>query len=43
MFIGTFDSDDTNQFLSDVSAAFDEFKASGVKNILIDVTDNGGP
>jgi C-terminal processing protease CtpA/Prc len=43
MFIGTFDSPDLSQFPADVAAAFDQFKASGVKNILIDVTNNPGP
>jgi hypothetical protein len=42
MFVGTFDSDDLNQFPADITAAFAQFKASGVKNILIDVTNNGG-
>jgi hypothetical protein len=43
MFIGSFDQDDISLFPVDVAAAFDQFKASGVKNILIDVTNNGGP
>ena len=44
MFIGSFDgSDDAEaQFPSDVAAAVNEFKSSGVTNLLIDVTDNGG-
>ena len=42
MLIGTFDSEDLKQFPADVVAAFAQFKASGVKNILIDVTNNGG-
>jgi hypothetical protein len=41
MFIGTFEGD-LNQFPVDVAAAAKKFKAAGVKNILIDVTDNGG-
>ncbi|KAI0289967.1 hypothetical protein BC826DRAFT_913877 [Russula brevipes] len=41
MFIGTFEGD-SDQFPVDVAAAAKKFKASGVKNILIDVTDNGG-
>jgi len=43
MFIGTFDSKDLIQFPADVVAAFNRFKASGVKNILVDVTNNPGP
>jgi len=41
MFIGTFEGDNS-QFPADVFAAFGRFKASGVKNIIIDVTNNGG-
>ncbi len=41
MFIGTFEGDN-NQFPADVIAAFGRFKASGVKNIIIDITNNGG-
>jgi len=43
MFIGSFEQDDLSLFPADVVAAFDQFKASGVKNILIDVTNNPGP
>jgi hypothetical protein len=42
MFVGSFEQDDISQFPADVAAAFDQFKASGVKNILIDVTNNPG-
>ena len=45
MFIGSFASGDPNQtiqFPSDVDAAVKEFKSSGVTNLLIDVTNNGG-
>jgi hypothetical protein len=46
MFIGTFaiEGNDTAnaQFPTDVDAAVNEFKSSGVTNLLIDVTDNGG-
>ncbi len=46
MFIGTFaieGNDNANaQFPADVEAAVNEFKSSGVTNLLIDVTDNGG-
>jgi len=45
MFIGSFDVGSNalnNQFPSDVKAAVDEFKSSGVTNLVIDVTNNGG-
>ncbi|KAH9988078.1 hypothetical protein BJV74DRAFT_839926 [Russula compacta] len=41
MFVGSFEGD-FNQFQVDVEAAVRQFKASGVKNLLIDVTNNGG-
>ncbi|KAI0267449.1 hypothetical protein BC834DRAFT_78050 [Gloeopeniophorella convolvens] len=41
MFVGSFEGD-FNQFPVDVEAAVNQFKASGVKNVLIDVTNNGG-
>ena len=41
MFIGSFEGD-FNQFQLDVDAAVQQFKASGVTNLLIDVTNNGG-
>lgn len=42
MFIGTFLGDPI-QFIHDVDTAVKEFKSSGVTNVLIDVTNNGGP
>ena len=45
MFISTFDAnnDDLNdQFPDGVEAAENEFKSSGVTNLVIDVTNNGG-
>ncbi|KAI9513403.1 hypothetical protein F5148DRAFT_3736 [Russula earlei] len=47
MFIGTFESEqsdnnDLAQFPADVVAAVATFQASGVTNLLIDVTNNGG-
>jgi len=45
MFIGTFaiegNDDANNQFPADVEAAVNDFKSSGVTNLLIDVTDKG--
>ncbi|KAH8990807.1 hypothetical protein EDB92DRAFT_724534 [Lactarius akahatsu] len=41
MFVGSFEGD-FNQFPLDVDAAVKQFKASGVTNLLIDVTNNGG-
>lgn len=41
MFVGSFGGD-FNQFQTDVVAAFDQFKASGVSRLLIDLTNNGG-
>jgi|SRR5712672_1176422 len=41
MFIGTFEGD-LNQFPVDVEAVVNEFKSSGVTNLLIDVTNNPG-
>ena len=41
MFVGSFE-DDLNQFPLDVQAAVEQFKASGVTNLLVDVTNNGG-
>jgi len=46
MYVGTFaiegNDDANNQFPADVEAAVNDFKSSGVTNLLIDVTDNGG-
>ncbi|KAI0267484.1 hypothetical protein BC834DRAFT_982168 [Gloeopeniophorella convolvens] len=41
MFVGSFEGE-FDQFPVDVEAAVNQFKASGVKNVLIDVTNNGG-
>ncbi len=41
MFVGSFEGD-FDQFPLDVDAAVKQFKASGVTNLLIDVTNNGG-
>ena len=45
MFVGSFepnDDNDTYHFQVDVQGAIDQFKSSGVANLLIDVTNNGG-
>lgn len=42
MFVGSFEGD-FDQFPLDVDAAVTQFKASGVTNLLVDVTNNGGP
>ena len=42
MFIGSFESENSDQFPLDIDAAVKEFKSSGVTNLLIDVTNNGG-
>ena len=41
MFVGSFGGDPI-QFQFDVADAIDQFKASGVTNLLVDVTENGG-
>ncbi|KAK7684903.1 hypothetical protein QCA50_011736, partial [Cerrena zonata] len=41
MFVGSFEGD-FNQFQTDTVAAIDQFKASGVSRLLIDLTNNGG-
>ena len=41
MFIGSFEGN-ISQFQSDVDAAVQQFTASGVTNLIIDVTNNGG-
>ena len=44
MFVGSFAAGtDYNQFQVDVEAAINQFKASGVEKLLIDVTNNPGP
>jgi hypothetical protein len=43
MFVGNFGlGGDYNQFPIDVDAAINQFKASGVEKLLIDVTNNPG-
>lgn len=41
MFVGSFYGD-IIQIQLDIAAAFDQFHASGVTNLVIDVTNNGG-
>ena len=41
MYVGSF-AEDLNQFPLDVQAAVEQFKASGITNLLVDVTNNGG-
>lgn len=41
MYVGSFDGD-IIQTQVDIAAAFKQFKASGVTNLVIDVTNNGG-
>jgi len=41
MFVGSFQGT-FSQFPLDVEAAVQQFKAAGVTNLLIDVTNNGG-
>jgi hypothetical protein len=41
MFVGSFGGD-FYQTQVDIADAFDQFQASGVTNLVIDVTDNGG-
>lgn len=42
MFVGSFEPDDFDQFQSDVVATTAAFKAAGVTQLLIDLTNNGG-
>ncbi|KAF8813458.1 hypothetical protein BYT27DRAFT_7180997 [Phlegmacium glaucopus] len=42
MFVGSFAPTDFNQFQADTVAAFSDFKAAGVTQLLIDLTNNGG-
>lgn len=42
MFVGTFEPDDFDQFQNDTVAAVNAFKAAGVTQVLIDLTNNGG-
>jgi hypothetical protein len=41
MFVGSFGGDPI-QFQFDVVDAMNQFKSSGVTNLLVDVTENGG-
>ena len=41
MFVGSFEGD-FNQFQTDTQAAINQFKASGVTHLLVDLTNNGG-
>lgn len=41
MFVGSF-AGDYKQTQVDIAAAFDQFHDSGVTNLVIDVTNNGG-
>lgn len=41
MFVGSFEGD-FNQFQTDTLAAVQQFQASGVTRLLIDLTNNGG-
>jgi hypothetical protein len=41
MYVSSFEGDFI-QTQVDIAAAFDEFLASGVTNLVIDVTNNGG-
>ncbi|KAF5325046.1 hypothetical protein D9619_009605 [Psilocybe cf. subviscida] len=42
LFVGTFEPDDFDQFQNDTVAAVNAFKAAGVTQVLIDLTNNGG-
>ena len=41
MFVGSFDGD-FNEFETNVASTINQFKASGVSQVLIDLTNNGG-
>lgn len=41
MFVGSFEGDFV-QFQTDTVAAIQQFKASGVTHLLLDLTNNGG-
>jgi hypothetical protein len=43
MFVGSFSPADFYSFMDDTVAAINDFKAAGVKKLLIDLTNNGGP
>jgi len=42
MFVGSFEPEDPIRFQFDVVDAISQFKSSGVTNLLVDVTENGG-
>ena len=42
MFVGSFSPDDFAGFQTDAVATIESFKAAGVTNLLVDLTDNGG-
>jgi len=42
MFVGSFAPSDFFQFQADTVSAINAFKAAGVSQLLIDLTDNGG-
>ncbi|KAF8153237.1 hypothetical protein B0H34DRAFT_97367 [Crassisporium funariophilum] len=42
MFVGSFSPADFDQFQADTVAAINDFKAAGVTQLLIDLTNNGG-
>ncbi|KAI0372476.1 hypothetical protein BV20DRAFT_1050796 [Pilatotrama ljubarskyi] len=42
MFVGSFEPDDFDQFQTDVQATITQFKKSGVSQLLVDLTNNGG-
>ncbi|KAM5545927.1 hypothetical protein V8D89_000053 [Ganoderma adspersum] len=42
MFVSSFEPDDANAFMTDVQTAFTQFKAKGVSQLLLDLTNNGG-
>jgi hypothetical protein len=42
MFVGSFSPADFYSFMDDTVAAINDFKAAGVKKLLIDLTNNGG-
>lgn len=42
MFVGSFEPVDFEGFQADVVSTINAFKAAGVKQLLIDLTNNGG-
>ncbi|PIL29017.1 hypothetical protein GSI_09065 [Ganoderma sinense ZZ0214-1] len=41
MFVSSFEPDDANAFMTDVQTVFNQFKAKGVSQLLLDLTNNG--